>query len=871
VQRKTGIAIGVIVLLIAVVYGWTLLSTSGGRPVAPLDDAYIHFQYARQIARGHPWQYNDGDPPSTGATSPLYPFVLAAGYLIGFSGERLVWFALGIGVLCLALSAWLIFCITSLLLERTIQPDIALARLTPLGAAVLFLLTGAIQWTYLSAMESGLFTVFVLAAFFAFLAQSGPANTRFYAHPAFWIALATLTRPEGLILAGVLWLVAVAQTWQLKETLDWKAKAVSIAKDTWPYTLAVLAGILSYLLNVALTGSPIATGAQAKSWFGNVPFRAMDILESILANYRRILARFVAGMLAPREWVLFPGLLLLAALGWIALLRRQRWAEVILTVGWFALGTLATASLITATWHFGRYQVPFLAILAPIAALGVVTLIISAEWLLMKLRLPRRVPELFAAGLLLALFGAALISTLRARELYELSIGTVTGQHLVIGDWIRDNLPPGTRVGVHDTGAIRYVSQRPTYDMIGLTTQGAATAFRHGSGSIFERLEHSPSRPIYFASYPDAVSLPYIAATDLFAVELLRTTVPDFANAAGPVQSVYQTDWHLADSGNQIYQPDMLRRTSGMKLLDRLDLADLEEEAAHDLTFWEGHVRPGFPTEVQQYRYRTDPPVEVLDGGRLVNGGLAFRVAAQPTEPMLLIARIHPMQAGAVRVMVDGHDLGLWRYPALPGEWLETAFFIPAGAVTQDRVEIRLEVDTSDPNFRHFAPYHLWVWGGQPTPLTLYPEQPLTARLGADVELLGYDLASTDASRGHSPSFQPGENASVVLYWRAISNPDEDAKVFIHLYDETGEIVVQEDHRPYYGTRPPYTWAAKEILDDPYSLFLPPGLPSGSYTLAVGMYDPVSGARLPVDADPAYTLSENRVLLGTINVVPEAE
>jgi hypothetical protein len=37
------------------------------------------------------------------------------------------------------------------------------------------------------------------------------------------------------------------------------------------------------------------------------------------------------------------------------------------------------------------------------------------------------------------------------------------------------------------------------------------------------------------------------------------------------------------------------------------------------------------------------------------------------------------------------------------------------------------------------------------------------------------------------------------------------------------------------------------------------------------MYDPVSGARLPVDADPAYTLSENRVLLGTINVVPEAE
>jgi hypothetical protein len=47
------------------------------------------------------------------------------------------------------------------------------------------------------------------------------------------------------------------------------------------------------------------------------------------------------------------------------------------------------------------------------------------------------------------------------------------------------------------------------------------------------------------------------------------------------------------------------------------------------------------------------------------------------------------------------------------------------------------------------------------------------------------------------------------------------------LYDEAGEIVAQEDHRPYHGTRPPYTWAAKEILDDPYSLLLPPGLPAG--------------------------------------------
>jgi hypothetical protein len=347
--------------------------------------------------------------------------------------------------------------------------------------------------------------------------------------------------------------------------------------------------------------------------------------------------------------------------------------------------------------------------------------------------------------------------------------------------------------------------------------------------------------------------------------------VADFANAAGPVQSIYRTDWLLAGSGDEIYQADMLRRTSGMTLTDHLDLADLEDEADHTLTFWEGNVRPGFPTEVQQYRYRTNPPVEVLDGGRLVNGGLAFRVAAQPHEAMLLIARVHAMQAGAVRVLVDGRDVGLWRYPALPGEWLETGFPVPADAVTQDEVEVRLEVETQDPNFRHFAPYYLWVWGGESIPFSADPEIPSTARLGDDVKLIGYDLPSTSAGSGHSPSYQPGENVSVVLYWRAVSKPKHDAKVFVHLYDETGEIVAQEDHRPYYGTRPPYTWSSNEVLDDPYSLFLPPDLPSGQYTMAVGMYEPSDGTRLPVSVDLSHALSDDRVLLGTINVVPNTE
>ena len=141
----------------------------------------------------------------------------------------------------------------------------------------------------------------------------------------------------------------------------------------------------------------------------------------------------------------------------------------------------------------------------------------------------------------------------------------------------------------------------------------------------------------------------------------------------------------------------------------------------------------------------------------------------------------------------------------------------------------------------------------------------MSARLGDAVELAGYDLPPAGSG------YRPGETVRLVLYWRAVAQPTRDAKVFVHLYDPNGEIVTQADQRPYHGTRPPYTWAAGEMLDDPYALALPPDLAPGRYTLGLGMYDPITGARLPVEVSTEHRLSENRILLKGIDVVAETE
>ncbi|HRL12075.1 MAG TPA: hypothetical protein PKX07_09365, partial [Aggregatilineales bacterium] len=93
--------------LVLVVFVLPGIPVGESAPVMPVDDAYIHFQYARQLATGQGYAYNTGQPPTSGATSLIYPYLLAAGYMLGFTGLTLGWWATALGLGALAASAWL--------------------------------------------------------------------------------------------------------------------------------------------------------------------------------------------------------------------------------------------------------------------------------------------------------------------------------------------------------------------------------------------------------------------------------------------------------------------------------------------------------------------------------------------------------------------------------------------------------------------------------------------------------------------------------------------------------------------------------------------------------------------------------------------
>ncbi len=114
-----------------------------------------------------------------------------------------------------------------------------------------------------------------------------------------------------------------------------------------------------------------------------------------------------------------------------------------------------------------------------------------------------------------------------------------------------------------------------------------------------------------------------------------------------------------------------------------------------------------------------------------------------------------------------------------------------------------------------------------------------------------------------TPETEPGGELLLALRWESLRPVDYDYQVFVHLLNANGEKLAQRDGQPVQWMRPTSSWQPGEELVDRYGLLLPRDLPQGSYTIAVGLYDPITGQRLPVSAGPRdYAIELGPILVG---------
>lgn len=629
------------------------------------------------------------------------------------------------------------------------------------------------------------------------------------------LLVAVLTRPEGVAL------VALCAAVELL-IYGWR-RALSVC-----YLAPLALAGLQYLMNGALTGQTAANGLVAKSWLYSVPLYPRGLAETLLRFWGELLAVHLNG--GASGGVRFtPPLMLAVGLAALAVLwRRSRAGRVAALVlgGWILGGALMVSTLSTAFWHYGRYELP---LVAATLVLGVLGGAVLAQGPL------RRGGRVLGWGLAAAVL---LWSGWSAREAwlsYALATHTFANQQRVLAAWVAEQVPAGATVAVHDVGAVAFFGGHPTFDLIGLTG-GSAEAYRQGPGATYEWLEALPEaeRPGYFASYEETPpAMAYLQQTDVLGERLFSVSVEPFSRfvSAHDTQTVYRADWRLADAGEQLYQPETIAQAGALTRVDRLDVADLADEAAHGYRWWLRGEAPGFVTEVHQFGYRLDPARQVIDGGRVLNGGETLTIASQPGRDLLIVARVNARVAGAVLVTVDGRDAGLWRYPAVPGEWQEAAYWVPGDFVSGERTTLRFEaVDGGT-----YEPYYYWFYQGERGDV---PSDALDhaaeARFGDVARLRGYDL-----------SVEPGL-VHLELTWEALSASAAPLKVFVHLRDAEGRIVAQDDQEPAAGLAPTTLWTPGQEVVDGHDIALPADLAAGDYELWVGLYDPQTGQRLAV-------------------------
>jgi len=423
---------------------WYWISTANdlnGGPGFPLDDPWIHLQFARNIHDYGSYSYYKDEMVTAGSTSPLYTFLLAAGLFVT-SNEFVLSYALGILFLVGA----------GLLFFRVVAKTHGSWEIAA-TATLALLIEPRLHWAALSGMETTLF-VFMLLAVLASYVERKPLLLGLAAGLLIW------TRPEGVIFLASLGASTLYEIFWAKPATTHKGHRESLsASIRWLQTPSVIALILIVcygVFNLGLSGSFFPNTLRAKIAYYS---------GGTATNFPSDFVQFVAGghMVGPA---------ILAVMGLISLVvgisKRQKVANL--------TGLLWIVGMFFAFWknlpflfQEGRYMMPILPffLLLAIEGSGMIAALLSK---MIKASHSQRTRQLTGVILVLLIVVSNFSRVPGAAESYAESCRYITSKQVMTADWIRSHLPESAIIGTHDIGAIGYYSGRRVADMVGLVS-----------------------------------------------------------------------------------------------------------------------------------------------------------------------------------------------------------------------------------------------------------------------------------------------------------------------------------------------------------------------------------------------------------------
>ncbi len=539
-------------LLIAASFYILFCTAGNGIPASPEPDQTIYLQYARNIAQGHPYVFCAGDAPSTGSTTHLYPFVLAACHKLGASGDALFTASFilnSLFYLCIALLGWLI--------AKKIYPTAATLLLFTI------LLSGHTVAAVFSQTDIGFFAVLALGAVGATVYEKKWLMLGM-------IILCAITRPEGAIFS-MAYLLTGGASLVLKTKFEDAPGSRNQAK--W-FLVCAVAGLLAYSftlgINKLLTGHTQFMSVANKGYFNMYPF--FGAAEHTLRDLLDMLKGFLFGMIPTgRQFYHVPLIGGLIGISGILLYPREN-KKIRLTEFWLLLSAGAVFLSVASSQWQGLSNDRYLGWLFPLWTLYI---------LIGVFEIGKRINIRYFIPICLTLLIGFQFVSMAYIFSQKYSMTTQLNRQKVFAQQLDAELPPAATLGSASggSGILYYMPNRKLYNLQGILSPDFFDAdFSNDPARTIDRLKHRPELQFdYWFATTKKSEVGSWAQPFIGPVVLMDN---DSAVGDDRAWTVYSAKWSDLMGGNSPVL--MENKLKDYLLIDSMDVGYCPDEQEHD-------------------------------------------------------------------------------------------------------------------------------------------------------------------------------------------------------------------------------------------------------------------------------------------------
>jgi hypothetical protein len=404
----------------------------------PLDDPWIHLQFAKNLAEYGSFSYFKNEIVTAGSTSPLYTLILAAGFIVT---KNEMWLSYILGILFFMVSVYYFYRVA----DDTFPKENWLA----LGAVIIFLLDKWTNFIAVTGMETTMYTFLLLAAYYYYRKRNAVLF-------AVTFGLTFWARPDAIA-----FIAAIAADYFLLLYIRHKSPKNNeeipvFTRQDFIKIAAIGSGILAvyFAMNMMISGTLLPNTYGAKIKYYSAEFRSRaDFLKVEVWEY-----------FTESAYVLLILPFFIAVIKIFSDTFRLRYNR-------NTAAAIFIFTLLFIYWYqhpyahrFGRYLIPLFPFYILLFVYGSRVLF---TWLSRYLGDKKLVNGLNIILILvtIAYFGSEYYKN---KNTYQEQSRHIYLRQVTAGKWLKENTPEGSVIATHDVGAVAFYSGRKIIDIVGL-------------------------------------------------------------------------------------------------------------------------------------------------------------------------------------------------------------------------------------------------------------------------------------------------------------------------------------------------------------------------------------------------------------------